>query len=115
MVGTKCTDGCAASKTQTAEKELVAFYPTNEQRKEKEKHRLQAQFLPSVERTQVRISHLPATQTSNFPGVGPLPPPPPEQIYFAGSISKLIASKDKKRRCLCSASVRQSPGRRNTR
>lgn len=31
-----------------------------------------------------------------LPGVGPLPPPPLEQIYFMGSISKLVASKDEK-------------------
>lgn len=90
----KCADGCAAFKTQTTDKELVPFYPTDQQRKEK--HRLQAQFLPSVERIQVCVSNCSAIQTPNFAGVGPLPPPPLEQIYFAGSISKLIASKGEK-------------------
>lgn len=81
-------------KPRRQRKELVPFYPTDQQRKAK--HRLQAQFLPSAERIQAGISHSPATQTSSFAGVVPLPPPPLEQIYFTGSISKLIASKDEK-------------------
>lgn len=45
---------------------------------------------------QAYVSHLPATQTSNPHGVGPLPPCPLGQTHFTGSISKLIASKYKK-------------------